>query len=161
MEIWKPLARSEKYLCSTSGRIRNAVSGKICNGSVNNHGYVRFDLCENGKRFVISGHHAVAETFIENPMSLSSINHIDGNKTNNNVSNLEWCTAKHNTHHAIHTLLKSIGGENKKKVICLETGKVYSSCCEAEMLLGIPNSLINRCCNGKRKTTRGLHFAFI
>lgn len=159
-EEWKDLAQCNKYECSNTGKIRDKQTKKILNGSVNNKGYIRYDLCLNGKRFVVHGHKAVTETFIPNIENKPFINHIDGNKTNNNVNNLEWCTAKENTEHAIKTLNKPQGGENKKQIICLTTGIIYSSAYEAERLLNIPNSMINRVCNNKRKSTKGLRFAF-
>ena len=159
-EEWRDLAQCNKYECSNFGKIRNKQTKKELKGSVDNKGYVRYDLCVNGKRFVISGHKAVAETFISNIENKPFINHIDGNKTNNNVDNLEWCTAKENTEHAINVLNKLQGGKNRKQIICLTTGIIYSSAYEAERCLNIPNGMINKVCNNKRKTTKGLKFAF-
>lgn len=132
--------------------------GKIFSGQVNKRGYVRFDLCENGKRFIIHGHRAVAEAFLPRIDGKPFVNHKDGDKTNNLVENLEWCTAKENSVHAYHTL----GCEpiNKKSVICIETGVEYESVMDAERKTGISNSLIVRCCNGQRKSTHNLHWKY-
>ena len=159
-EIWKPLAQCDKYECSTFGRIRDAKTKRILNGSINNKGYIRYDLCLNGKRFVVSGHRAVAETFIDNIENKPQINHIDGNKTNNNINNLEWCTGSENILHAQHIIKTGSGGKNKKKIICLTTNEIFESSYEAENKLGIPNGNINRVCNGIRKSAHGLIFAF-
>ena len=63
-------------------------------------GYYRISLYINGKNKKTYVHRMVAETFIPNPNDLYEINHIDGVKTNNNVSNLEWCDRMHNMQHA-------------------------------------------------------------
>jgi len=66
-------------------------------------GYLRFTWNENGKKTRKVVHRFVAQTYIPNPDNLPQVNHIDGDKTNNNVDNLEWCTQNHNMQHAIRT----------------------------------------------------------
>lgn len=159
-EIWKPIPNHESYLCSNYGRIKNTKSNKILNGYVDNCGYVRFDLFENGKRFPLCGHRAVALTFIPSIEGKPFVNHKDGDKTNNFIENLEWCNCYENIHHAMEVLHCDFNKTKKKKVRCLENNKVYESACQVERELGIPNGMINRCCNGLRKTTKGLHWEF-
>lgn len=159
-EIWKPLAQCDKYECSNFGHIRNRETQKIVNGSVNNKGYVRFDLCKDGKRFVVSGHRAVAETFLRNEEEKPHINHIDGIKTNNCITNLEWCTAKENTVHA-RDVLKYEFGKNKRKIVCVETNTVYNSVLEAANLLQIRDSDIHHVLKRRRKHTHNLHFQYV
>lgn len=65
-----------------------------------NHGYKRVMLCHNGKKYHKRIHRLVAESFIPNPNNKLEVNHIDGDKTNNNVFNLEWVTAEENKRHA-------------------------------------------------------------
>lgn len=158
MEVWKDLLGHKEYMVSSLGRIMRKSTGKIYLGQVNNKGYVRFDLCEDGKRFVVHGHRAVAEAFIPRISGKPFINHKDGNKTNNRVDNLEWCTAKENSIHAFHVL----GCEpiNKKPVICVETGMEYESIMAAERETGIPNNCIARCCNGQRVSTHHTHWKY-
>lgn len=159
-EEWKQLDNHPNYLISSFGRIKNIANNKIYNGSINNHGYVRFDLCENGKRFVIPAHRAVANAFLPKINGKNVVNHIDGCKTNNHVTNLEWCTHKENVIHA-KNILKVNFGHNRKKVMCVETGIVFSSCCEAERIMNISNSLICCCANNKRPATKGYHFKYV
>jgi hypothetical protein len=66
-------------------------------------------------------HRAVAMTFISNPDNLPQVNHKDGDKSNNHVSNLEWCTASHNIKHAFSTNLKSLQGEKHNQNILTDT----------------------------------------
>lgn len=161
IEEWEKIKNHPKYSCSNFGNIRNDETGMILNGTVNNKGYKRYDICENGKRLVLNPHRAVAEAFIPNPDNKSYINHIDGDKTNNNVSNLEWCTPKENTSHSLNVLGNKVGGLNKKAVICVETGILYPSQRAAELELNIPKGKVSSCCAGKRHSAKGLHFKYV
>lgn len=69
-------------------------------------GYMSIGLIKNGKSTQHRVHRIVACAFIPNPENKPFINHKDGNRTNNNVDNLEWCTQKENAYHSIHTLGK-------------------------------------------------------
>ena len=160
-ELWKPLTGHAQYLVSDRGRIKRRDSGVVYAGSIDNHGYRRFDLCENGKRFFVSAHRAVAEAFLERDALRNQVNHIDGNKTNNNVENLEWCTSKENSIHA-HSIL-NVKQWNENQVLCCETGIVFESCSDAarKMYGKEKDTGISRCCSGKRKTYKGMHWKYL
>ena len=122
MEIWKPLVypnlpyEKNRFLISSYGRLMNKNSGLIYRPELLRTGYysVRIGLSHSERMHIIL-HKAVAYTFIENPNHLKFVNHKDGNKQNNNVSNLEWCTASDNTQHAYANKLidvSKISGEN-------------------------------------------------
>lgn len=111
MERWRDIIGYEGiYKISNLGRIqslpRKRVKGKMLNPAKNNRGYLRVALCFEGKVRYDSVHRLVAETFIENPKNLPEVNHIDGNKLNNNVANLEWVTKGQNQIHAYKTGLR-------------------------------------------------------
>lgn len=159
-EEWRKLKKYPGYSCSNMGRIRNDKTNKILQGYTNNKGYRRYDICIDGKRIVLNAHRTVAESFIPNDDCKPFINHIDGNKTNNAVSNLEWCTPKENAYHAIQVLNKITGGLNKKQVVCVTTGVVYESAQAAAEKLGVRNSSIIRVCKHQRKTIHGLKFEY-
>ena len=160
-ELWKPLPGHEQYRVSNRGRIKNCKNGELLTGSVDNHGYIRFDLCENGKRFVVSGHRAVAEAFLQKNGLRDQVNHIDGDKTNNNVENLEWCTQQENSIHAFSVLKNKPW--NEKEVLCVETGTIYESCTDAaQKMYGLKKDTgISRCCSVKRLTYRGKHWRYL
>lgn len=108
MEQWKVVKGFENYLVSSLGNVKN-INGKlkkIVYDSKNNYGYVELWKNNKGKKFRI--HRLVAETFIPNTLGKEQVNHIDGDKKNNCVSNLEWVTPKENIRHAIENDLSSI-----------------------------------------------------
>lgn len=110
-EIWKPVVGWEGlYEVSNLGNVK--VLDRFVNSGIKNNssvkrrgqilkqydkrGYMQVTLTLNGKRKYCNVHRLVAEAFIPNPDDLPQINHKDENKLNNNVNNLEWCTAKYN-----------------------------------------------------------------
>ena len=97
--IWKRMIYHGKdlgdfYLVSNTGEIKGVKTGKIRKKNINHEGYyfVVISLGSRENKPLIKIHRAVAETFIGNPNDLPVINHKDGNKLNNNVENLEFCT---------------------------------------------------------------------
>lgn len=113
-EIWKPIeSLGGKYEISNFGRIRGIWSGKILKLSKNNAGYYYARVHKgNNKNITIYIHKMVALAFIPNPENKLVINHIDGDKTNNVVENLEWVTHQENTLHAMKLGLMNVRGEN-------------------------------------------------
>lgn len=86
--------------------------GKPLIGHIDRCGYREVLLSENGKTIQCRVHRLIAETFIPNPTNLPCVNHKDGNKLNNSVDNLEWCTHSENTRHAYEVgLEKKVCGE--------------------------------------------------
>lgn len=78
---------------------------------IDGSGYFRTNLAKNGVNKTVKVHRIVAEAFIPNPLNLPQVNHKDGNKQNNSVKNLEWCSASENQKHAFRMGLKSVDGE--------------------------------------------------
>lgn len=107
MEQWEFVQDFENYLISTLGNVKT-VNGKPKKIVYDNKGYGRVELWKNNKGKKFRVHRLVAETFIPNPLGKEQVNHIDGNKKNNCVSNLEWVTPKENIKHAIENNLSSI-----------------------------------------------------
>lgn len=103
-EIWKEIKGYEGlYAVSSKGRVKNLMSGKVLKNRSNNHGYPYVSLFRgDGKPKNCTTHRLVAEAFIPNTLNLPQVNHIDENKHNNDVSNLEWVTASQNSRHSAH-----------------------------------------------------------
>ena len=128
-------------------------------------GYLIVTLCHEGVRKNKRVHRLIAESFIPNPQNKAHVNHIDGNKLNNTVTNLEWNTPKENTNHSI-----KLGFHNPSRLrnsaviqICKDSGKTiaeFFSIHEAERSTGIANQNIWKVCNGKRKTAGNYVWAY-
>ena len=95
---------SEKYEASTDGHIRNKKTKRVLKEFVGKDGYVRTQF--DGKTRLV--HRVIAFAFIASDVNKPFVNHKDGNKQNNSVDNLEWCTRKYNSYHAkINKLINS------------------------------------------------------
>ena len=94
----------EHYDVSNCGRFYNNKFKRFIKPRKNSDGYLNVTFCVNGIMTYHKAHRLVAEAFIPNPNELPIINHKDGDKTNNNDWNLEWCTSSENRIHAINVL---------------------------------------------------------
>ena len=100
MEEWRAVPGYEGlYEVSNMGNVRNVRRNKLLRLPKTNDGYIRVSLYKNGIKTCFQVHRLVAQAFIENPDNLPMINHKDEDKTNNNVTNLEWCDVKYNNNY--------------------------------------------------------------
>lgn len=105
-EQWKPIEGYPDYRISNFGRVISLKRDipRLLKPSTDRYGYLKVTLTENSKHDPnCKIHRLVAAAFIQNPENKPDLNHKDGNKANNHVSNLEWCTRSENTKHAIRT----------------------------------------------------------
>ena len=107
MEVWKSYPLNTNYLVSSEGRIKSKKFNKILTPKVNWDGYHRIQIWKNNKCVMTGWHRVVATTFIDNPENKPFVNHIDGDKTNNSPSNLEWVTQQENIIHSWSTGLST------------------------------------------------------
>lgn len=160
-EIWKDIPDFPDYQVSNLGRVKNIKTGIIKKQRINKYGYCDIKLNNKGiyKMFLV--HRLVAKAFISNPNNLSEVNHIDGNKSNNYVDNLEWCTRSKNISHAYKNNLfesqkehlEKIHNQKCRKVIQkdLENNKIkiWNSLAQIENTLGYSRCVIGNCCLNK------------
>lgn len=168
-ELWKDIAGYEGlYQVSDLGRVRGlersvpskwstlkVIPKTIKNQRVNRYGYLRVSLSALGKKSHFSVHRLVCGAFIDNPEGKPQVNHKDGNKKNNTISNLEWVDGSENIQHAINEL-----GLMTKAVICVETGVEYVSATEASKKTGIYLSWLYEALKNPRYTPNGFHWVY-
>lgn len=124
--MWKTIPKEPNYEVSSEGKIRNKQTKQVKSTRLSRAGYPRVTLYPSGKTYTV--HRLLAEAFIPNPDGLPFINHKDGVKANNSLSNLEWCDAAYNTKHARKLgLIKPVDWKGFKNPSCkLDYGLVYS-----------------------------------
>ncbi len=145
-EIWKEVPDfNGKYLASSCGRIKNMQPMKsdryhhdspyIVGISTTKRGYKRVVIRYLGEKITLSIHRMVAKAFIPNPDNKSDVNHIDGNPSNNNLDNLEWCTSSENKLHSLK--IGTSKPTSSKKVINIKNGRIFDSIKEAAESIGM------------------------
>lgn len=167
METWKEIAGYEGlYEVSDQGRVKSLKYGKerILKPIREHGGYLRVNLCKEGKVKHTLVHRIVADTFIPNPNNLETVNHKDEVKTNNAVSNLEWMSVKDNNNYGTHNKRVSeanINHPSRSKQVQMfdkQTGELlatFPSTGEAARVTGIKRASISHCCTGIYKSAGG------
>lgn len=170
--IWKDI-RGYKgiYQVSNDGRVRTVEH--ITNGRhvkpkelkvtiLKCNRYARVRLYKQGKYRDYMVHRLVANEFVPNPDNKPQVNHIDGNRGNNNANNLEWCTQAENNRHAIDIGLQNPSvmlTATRKKVLQLtldgQVVREWRSMSEAARENRLEVSNISHCCKGRIKSTGG------
>lgn len=155
MEEWKDIKGYEGlYQVSNMGRIKSLKNNKetILKPYRVSTGYYKIDLRKKGVRKIKPIHRLIADAFIDNPDSLTDVNHIDGNKANNTILNLEWTTRadniKHSYKHKLHVHKPSCKPVQQISIDTGEIIKIYKSINEAARQLGIRHESISACVKG-------------
>lgn len=144
-EQWRPIDGFPNYQVSNRGRVKNLMSGKVLKNRSNNHGYPYVALPKgDGKSKNMLVHRLVAEAFIPNPLNLLQVNHIDENKTNNNVTNLDWVSASQNMRHSAHQISCRIN----QLTLDGELIRTWESSKQIERETGYDQGNIIKCCKG-------------
>lgn len=182
MEIYRKI-KETKYSISNLGNVRNDITRKILKKNTHKKtGYEQITLRIDGKSKVLSVHRLVCLEFIPNPDNKKYVNHIDGNKTNNQLDNLEWVTASENMLHDYRVLNRmpaqlgisisekaklKISKKNKgrlngaaRAVKCITTGEIFDTLTEAANKYGLSLGNLSSACQGKLKSTGGKQWEY-
>ncbi len=125
---------------------------------IKNNGYESIKLYKNGvpKHFLI--HRLVASAFIPNTDNKSCVNHINGIRGDNRQVNLEWCTYSENS---FHTYKNGYISKRRKRVVCVDTGEVFSHPQSAADWVKGNKSGVYDCCSGRQNTYKGYKFEYL
>ena len=127
--IWKTIERAPNYEINQFGQVRNKTTLLILKQKIDRYGYLTIGLCNNKRKIYPTIHRLLALAFIPNPNNYPQVNHIDGNKLNNNLSNLEWISASGNVLHALdndlyknarHVIVKDIKTNKIERYLSLK-----------------------------------------
>ena len=162
--MWKKFIYEGKetdYSVSTEGEVRKDTTNYILSQS-SQQDYKFVGLLIDGQQKRMRVHRMVAMTFIDNPDNKPYVNHINGNRSDNNVENLEWVTPSENTRHAVETGLMNSG--RKRAVIQYslngEQMATFESASEAARQTGGSQSKITMCCKRQRQTANDYQWRY-
>ena len=153
-EIWKEIEGLEgEYAISNKGNVKNLKTGRIRADRYNRrNGYKQVHL--KGKNYMV--HRLVALAFIPNPNNLPQVNHIDEDKLNNDVKNLEWVSIEDNIRHSIHNQSCKVKQLDKDGNLI----RVWDSIHQINRELGYARQAITRVCKGKQEYSYGFRWEY-
>lgn len=151
------------YTIDINGNVFDIEKNKYCHFNKDNYGYILVNLRKNNNWYKRKVHRLLALAYLPNPNNKCDVNHIDGNKSNNNLSNLEWATRSENMKHAWNNIIKDESKskminnfiDNSKLVLNTASGIYYKSLKEAAYYNNIKMSTLRGQLLGyyKNKTT--------
>lgn len=162
VEIWKDIPGFDgTYRVSNLGRVYSDKTNKFLTIREDAWGYPCVGLYGGGKMKLKKIHRILAELFIDNPNGKPCVNHIDGNKANNSISNLEWVTYSENTFHSKQVLGQCVLGDHHKSKLVLDTstGIYYDTIKEAADAKGYSKYTLQNYLSGYRRNKTPLILA--
>jgi hypothetical protein len=167
----KPIPNYPNYSVTEDGKVWSSLTNKFLKAGLGKVGYYVVALHKDNNQKTFNVHRLVAESFLNNVDNKLFVNHINGIKTDNNITNLEWCTAKENNIHAHKIGLNYISKSNRieasrtakekfsKIVLDTQTGVFYNSAREAAMAKGINSNTLHGRLNGSKPNNTSLIYA--
>lgn len=152
----------EGYQINEKGDVFSVKRGRYLVGKIDGYGYRIYGLSVGGKTYHRAAHRLVAITYIDNPHNFPCVNHINENKLDNRVENLEWCTAKYNANHGSRNERITQTKCKKPVIQTLPNGNEirYKGVKDAWRKTGIAWSQIAKACNGVIKTAHGTKWRY-
>ena len=165
MEVWLELREFPIYEINQYGDIRHKKTKHIKKTRTDAWDYKQVGLSkgEHGKSYHKTVHRLVADTFYDGDHEGLQVNHIDGNKQNNFIGNLEFCTGSQNVKHAYDTgIRRPSGGRGQiRKIRIVETGQIFDNMAEVAKFVNGDSGNISRCVRNQSKTYKGYHYEAI
>ena len=160
-EVWKAVKGYEGlYEISNTGKVKSLIKERLLKPWEHKKGYLVVKLTKDKSHKEFKIHRLVAQAFIPNIDNKEQVNHIDGNKHNNYVENLEWCNDAENRMHAYKNGLRKMEELIEVEMVSIDGNFIdkFPSISEASRRTGINIGNISRCCNGGCKTAGGYIF---
>lgn len=162
--MWKDVKGFEGlYQISDMAEIRRVGTNRLLKLHKSKVGYLSIALCKDGKKHYLWVHRLLAQAFIPNPENKPQVNHINGNKSDCRIENLEWVSISENHIHAYKTGLQDgvkCSKHLRKAIRCVESGVVYESIADAARKIGAFMQNVSKACISGT-TCKGLHFEFV
>lgn len=164
-EVWRDVVGYEgKYQVSNFGRVkslnynRTGIEKLLC--PKKSAHYLRVTLRNDMGAKDKCIHRLVAQAFIPNPDNKSEVNHIDGDKRNNHLSNLEWVIHSENARHSVYSLNKNPREWSRTPVRCIETGEIFETQIEAAKAYNTSQGAIGNSARKNRPRAGGFTWEF-
>ena len=165
VEVWIPLKDFPLYEVNQYGEGRNRKTKHIKQPQKDAWGYHQVKLSQGKRNSAHSKtiHRLVADAFYDGDHSDLQVNHIDGNKTNNYIANLEFVTGSKNVKHAYDTgIRKPSGGRGPiRKIKIVETGQVFENMADCARFINGDSGNISRCIRDQTKSYKGYHYEVV
>ena len=165
-QIWVDIVGYEgHYQISNDGQVKSLKGGKerILSPTYNQAGYLKVCLCKNGTKKNHKIHRLVALAFVPGYQEGYVVNHIDENKTNNHVSNLEWISIRDNNNHGARTQMavQTRQSNKGKSIYCPELDMTFTTQAEAARHFGCGRRYISKVLTGMYNTVKGYTLTYI
>ena len=156
MARWIDALDLPQYEVSDNGNIRNKKTGRILKQFPSTGGYMQLMLRQNKQNKTVRVNRLVAESFYCEYRPGLDVDHLDGNKKNNRLDNLDFCTRKENIRRAFESGLRVPPRQIKFEIV--ETGEVFNSIHECQRVTRMDRAPISKCLSGELESYKGLHF---